>query len=294
MPPAWLRTRGPASSATNSGARTAARSQPPPPRPAPAPHSPPAARGRPRCTAARGGFGSGACGLAAGAAAVLRLQPQPPALLPARLSGRRAPGPAASSPPPSPRPLPSPFPSLPAPLPGAKPPAGPRGECSSRRSLAKGRCGGESFGGRLKRNGGGLPGVSPAEGGCGGTPCPSARLPPFFLLFFGAFLLTTSRPSASFHFFLVLCFFFPEFGSISSRGAALSAAIVCGSPRGGTTRPRAPGVRSGASPARDIGTRAHVYAHTHTHTYTHDVPGAPGWPPASLRFPSIHTIDMLM
>lgn len=79
-----------------------------------------------RCSGAaplRGGSGSGACGLAAGAAAVLRLQPQPPALLPARLPGRRAPGPAASFPPP---PLvPFPLPSLPAPFQGRSRPPGP-------------------------------------------------------------------------------------------------------------------------------------------------------------------------
>lgn len=143
--------------------------------------------------------------------------------------------------------------------------------------------GGKFWGAAEAEGGGELPGVSPAEGGCGETPCPSARLPPFFLIFIRAFLLATSRPSASFHFFLVLCFFLPEFGSISSRGAALSAAIVCGSSRGGTAPPRAPGVRRGRARPGTSAPCTRPCVHTHGYARRSRSPGlAPSLPPLPL------------
>lgn len=133
----------------------------------PTPTGPPAAGGGPArrgWAAAHAGWRRGA---GAGTAALLRLRsPQPLALLPARLPGRRAPGPAASFPPP--RPLPSPFP----PGPAARGEAARRVPAVSlpRWSLAKRW--GESLGRPLA----GVEGGSFPQGGCAGAP-PSLPAP---------------------------------------------------------------------------------------------------------------------
>lgn len=151
--------------------------------------------------------------------------------------------------------------------------------------------GGKFWGAAEAEGGGSFPGYLRRKGAAEKPPAPPRGFHPSSsssLELFSSQLRVPLLPFISSSFFAFSCLSLGRFPRAALLSPPLLSAVLP------AAVPRRPELRGygGGEPGPGHRHRAHVRASIHTDM--HGVPGAPGWPPASLRFPSIQTIDMLM